>query len=204
MTRSQILAGTTVVAIVAVTFGIVAALLLPQPVPSEPGTVQTTMGTAEVGGPFKLMDQTGAAVSDRDFRGRMPIIYFGWTNDLDLTPAALQVLMVALKMAANDRFAPLFITLDPEVDTPSVLERFLKKYDARLRGLTGSPEEIAAVIASYKLYAKRIPDPSLPNGHSIDHASLYYVLGKDGAFRAAIPHTTDVAELVGELAKYRD
>jgi protein SCO1 len=204
MTRSQIIAATTMAAIAALTVGIIAALLVPRQIPSEPGAVQTTMGTADVGGPFTLVDQTGARVSDRDFRGRMPVIYFGWSNDPDLTPAALQVLTAALQGGTRDRFVPLFITLDPEVDTPTVLERFLKKYHSRMLGLTGSAGDIAAVVASYKLYVKRIPDPSLPNGHSIDHASLYYVLGKDGAFRAAIPYTTDVAELVGELEKYRD
>jgi protein SCO1 len=158
-------------------------------------------GTADVGGPFTLMDTSGRPVSDRDFRGRTVIIYFGWRLDPDLTPAALQILSSAMERIGpkSGRLAALFISLDAERDTPRQLFDFTEKIDARIIPLIGSTEQTTALAKAFKLYFKTLPDPTLPQGYSIDHASLYYVMGSDGAFLGVVPHTTDSAALAREL-----
>jgi protein SCO1 len=94
---------------------------------------------------------------------------------------------------------PLFISLDPERDNPQQLNDFVKRIDTRLTALIGSAEETTALAKAFKLYFKALPDKTLPGGYSIDHASLYYVLGADGRFLGVVPHTTDSAALALEL-----
>ena len=159
----------------------------------------TVTGTADVGGPFQLTDHNGQTVTDRDFRGRALVIYFGWRLDPDLTPAALQVLAASLDKLGrkNEGLAPVFVSIDAERDNSRNLNDFIGRIDRRIIALSGSAEAISALAKAYKLYFKRIPDPTLPGGYSIDHASLYYVMGSDGGFLGVVPHTTDSAALAG-------
>jgi protein SCO1/2 len=162
-----------------------------------------TSGVATVGRPFKLIDQYGKTVSSESFRGRAQVIYFGWSNDPDLTPAALQILTAALasKALAGRRLQPIFITLDPQQDQPGRLARFLGAYHPTLVGLTGTESEIIDLASAYKLYWKRIVDASLPQGYSIDFASHYYVTGASGDLLGVVPHTTNAMELAEEIDK---
>jgi cytochrome oxidase Cu insertion factor (SCO1/SenC/PrrC family) len=169
--------------------------------PPPPTGLQS--GQADVGGPFTLTTHLGRVVSEADFRGGALVIYFGWTRDPDLTPAALQVLAAALAKLGpkSDAITSVFISLDPEHDKTEILKGFVQNFDPRLLGLSGSIDQIAALTRAYKLYSKRIADASLPGGYSIDHASLYYVMGSDGGFRGVVPHTTDSAALAAEILK---
>lgn len=166
-----------------------------------PVVVET--GVADVGGAFDLIDHTGQAVTAATFLGRPIVVYFGWSHDPDLTPAALQVLRAALQDArlARTPLQPVFITVDPARDTPARLASFAEMFDVRLVALTGSTNALAQVSRAYKHYAKRIADQALPGGYGFDHASLYYVMGADGRFRGIVPHTTDAAELATELLR---
>jgi cytochrome oxidase Cu insertion factor (SCO1/SenC/PrrC family) len=160
-------------------------------------------GIAAIGGPFALVNPRGQTVTDRDFHGRSIIVYFGWTRDPDLTPAALQVLTAALTELGrkSEMIVPVFISLDPEHDKGAVLQAFLQPLHPRLVGLTGTDAATRALTEAYKLYQKRIPDASLPGGYSIDHASLYYVMGSDGVFRGLVPYLTDSAVLAKEILR---
>jgi protein SCO1 len=164
----------------------------------QPTILET--GQAAVGGNFTLTDHKGQRRTERDFFGQNMIVYFGWTRDPDLTPAALQVLKAAL---AQRRLSiqPIFISLDPGHDTPSVLATFVERITPGLVGLTGDPEQITAITQAYKFYYKTIEDQTLPGRYSIDHASLYYVMGPDGQFLAAVPYTTDAAALAHDLTQ---
>jgi protein SCO1/2 len=161
-------------------------------------------GKADIGGPFTLTDQSGRPISDRDLRGKVLVIYFGWTGDPGLTPAALQVLtdaLARLNRATAARLTPVFITLDPERDTPQRLQTFVQSFAPGMLALTGTAPEIQALARQYKLYFKRIEDPSLPGGYSIEHSSHYYVVGADGAFADVLAHTTDSDVLAGDIEK---
>ena len=158
-------------------------------------------GAADIGAPFSLTDQNGRTITDASLRGKPVVIYFGWTRDPDLTPAALQILSAALERLGPkaEAVTPIFITLDPTRDTIIDVGRFVARFHPRLVGLIGTSEQTEALVLGYKLFARRIPDGALPGGYSIDHASLYYVLGRDGRFRGLVPYTTDVAALADEL-----
>lgn len=161
------------------------------------------MGEAQVGGPFSLTSHDARTVTDGDLRGRPFVVYFGWTRDPDLTPAALQVLSEALRLLGGGPNVPrpIFITLDPERESQADLANFVARFGDGIVGLRGSPEATASIVRDYKLYVARIPAQALPGGYSIDHASLYYVMGSDGRFRGLIAHTTDVSDLAAEIRR---
>jgi cytochrome oxidase Cu insertion factor (SCO1/SenC/PrrC family) len=168
---------------------------------TRPTAPMVHSGQADIGAPFSLTDHLGRPVSDQSLRGRTIVLYFGWARDPDLTPAALQLLSGALDRLGRkgEAVTPVFITLDPERDSISDLRTFVARFHSRLVGLIGSRDQTDALVRAFKLYVARIPDAALPGGYSVDHASLYYVLGPDGRFRGLVPHTTDVVALAGEL-----
>jgi cytochrome oxidase Cu insertion factor (SCO1/SenC/PrrC family) len=161
-----------------------------------------TVGQALIGGPFTLTDQTGKRVSDQDFRGRFMLVFFGFTNCPDVCPTALQVMSAALNKLGPkaDRFVPIFISVDPERDKPAELSSYVQSFYPRLIGLTGSPEEINAVVKAYRVYVRKTEDPKSTAGYTFDHSSLIYVMGPDGAYRTHFSHTTDADALAQRLA----
>jgi protein SCO1/2 len=151
-----------------------------------PGLGRTvTTGVAKVGGPFRLTDQTGKTVTERDFRGRYMLIYFGYSFCPDVCPTTLGVMAEALQKLGSDssRVVPIFITIDPERDTPKVLADYMKAFGPQFVGLTGSPAAIKEVEKEYSVYAVKRPlDPSKGNagGYGMDHSSVLYLLGPTG------------------------
>lgn len=139
-------------------------------------------GIADVGGPFTLTDQNGKARSDSEFRGRYLIVYFGYTDCPDVCPTTLGVIADAMEKLgpARARFAPLFISVDPERDTPGVLKSYLKSFGPDLVGLTGTVAQIRAIAQEYRVYFTKHP---LPNGgYSVDHSSVIYLMDPNGKF----------------------
>jgi protein SCO1/2 len=122
-----------------------------------------SIGTALVGGPFSLTDHTGRKVTDKDFLGKYMLVFFGYTYCPDLCPTELQVMSAALdKLGAKaDDIQPIFITFDPQRDTPEVLKLYISNFHPRLVGLTGTPEEIAAAKA-YRVYYSKLENSSGP------------------------------------------
>ena len=141
-------------------------------------------GTAQVGGPFQLTDQSGASKTDRDFRGRYQLIYFGYTCCPDVCPTTLAIMSQALDKLGSEgkRITPIFITIDPERDTPKVLAQYVKAFGPTFVGLTGSAARIAQVEKEYRVYAAKKPlDPAHPErGYGMDHSSVIYLMGPDG------------------------
>jgi len=180
-------------------FGVLA---LRTPAPDGEGQVAVS-GKALIGGPFSLIDQTGKRVTDKDFQGRYMLVFFGYTNCPDICPAGLQVMSAALdKLRARGKdIVPVFITLDPAQDTPQKLASYVKSFTPRLVGLTGSEDEIAATAKAYRVFYQKVPDDKDPTRYSIDHSAIFYLMGKDGALIAPIPHTTDVTQLAQSIDK---
>jgi protein SCO1/2 len=146
-----------------------------------PGLGRTvTSGKVEVGGPYALTDQNGKAVSSTDFHGKYQLIYFGYSFCPDVCPTTLGVISQALDQMGVDqnRIVPIFITIDPERDTPSVLKSYMAAFGPRFVGLTGTPAQIAAVEKEYRVYAKKQPLPG--GGYGMDHSSVIYLMGADG------------------------
>ena len=184
--------------------GLIALAVLPEArARLFPGATLKTMGQALVGGPFTLTDHTGRRVTDQDFRGRFMIVFFGFTFCPDVCPTALQVMAAALDKIGPkaEQITPVLITVDPERDTPEQMAMYVKSFHPRLVGLTGSPEEIAAVAKAYRAYFKRVPDPKSSGGYTMDHSAIIYVMGPDGAFRTHFTYTVNADAMAERLTK---
>ena len=166
-------------------------------------------GAVAVGGPFTLTDQDGKRVSDSDFRGRYMLVYFGYSMCPDVCPTTLAVMADALARMgdAAKTIVPVFITIDPERDTPKVLAPYMKEFGDQFIGLTGTVQEIAAVEKAYKVYAKKTPldeAKGLAGGYGMDHSSVIYLMGPDGKIVSFYDELIPAEKLEAELrAKVR-
>jgi len=157
---------------------------------------------AAVGGPFQLQDQNGNAVSDADMKGRPFLVFFGYTHCPDVCPTTLfEISQVMQKLGQDaDRAGALFITVDPERDTPAALKDYLSSFDPHLRGLTGDPAAVAAAIKAYRVYAKKVP---LENGdYTMDHTAMVYLMDKNGRFVAPFNLKQAADEAAAQLRRY--
>ena len=141
-------------------------------------------GTPAVGGPFALTDQNGKPRSSGEFRGRFQLIYFGYTYCPDVCPTTLALMGDALNKLgpARSRIVPIFITVDPERDTPAQLKSYLKAFGPDFVGLTGNVKVITRVAGEYRVYFKKHPLPG--GGYGMDHSNVIYLMGPDGRFLA--------------------
>lgn len=161
-------------------------------------------GTAAlVGGPFTLVDGNGRQVTDRTFRGKFVLVYFGYTFCPDVCPTTLNEVADALDQLGPkaDRLQPLFITVDPKRDTPSVIKQYTAAFTSRLLGLTGTPEQIATVAREYRVYYAEHRTGPGPNDYTMDHSSLLYLMGPDGKFLAPIRADEGGPEMAKDLEK---
>ena len=164
--------------------------------------VTGVISSAAIGGPFRLLDQDARAVSDQDLKGRPFLVFFGFTRCPDICPTALFEMSEILRKLGPDanRVNALFITVDPERDTPAVLKDYLSSFEPQLRGLTGDPAAIAAVERAYRVYAKKV---SLDGGdYTMDHTALVYLMDKEGRFVAPFNLKRHPDDAVTELRRY--
>jgi len=145
-------------------------------------------GRASVGGSFELTDQTGRRRRDVDFRGKLVVLYFGYTYCPDVCPTELQSISLALDKlgAASEVVQPLFITVDPERDTPARLADFVSSFHPRLIGLTGSPAEIRQTAIAYRTFFAKHEDAT-SSDYSVDHTGFIYLIGQDGRYLGFLP-----------------
>ena len=166
----------------------------------------TTTGKALIGGPFTLVDQHGKAVTDRDFRGRHMLVFFGFTHCPDICPAELQVISESLDGLGPkaEEVVPVFVTLDPERDTPEVMADYVKNFGSRFVGLTGSPEAIAEAVKAYRVaYSKfKNKDADSDESYSVDHTALVYLMGRDGEYITHFNYGTPAAKMTETLRRY--
>ncbi len=162
------------------------------------GRVVST-GQADVGGPFRLTDQTGKSMGDRDFRGRYMLIYFGYSFCPDVCPTTLGVMAEALDKIGEKsrRVVPIFITIDPERDTPKVLGEYMKAFGPSFVGLTGKPDQIQDVEKKYRVYA--VKRPLAGGGYGMDHSSVIYLMGPDGKLVSYYDEAISPDDLAKEL-----
>jgi protein SCO1/2 len=154
-------------------------------------------GTPAIGAPFTLIDQDGHRRSSADFSGRYMLIYFGYAQCPDVCPTTLALMGDAIgKLGAQaDRVVPIFITIDPERDTPAKLKPYVQSFGPRFVGLTGDLKTITSVAAAYRVYFRKRP---LAGGnYGLDHSSVIYLMGPDGKF---VTYWDDTAIGPNELA----
>ena len=158
-------------------------------------------GIALVGGPFSLVNQDGKRVTEKDFLGNYMLVFFGYTYCPDVCPTELQVMTAALDQLGPEasRIQPVFVSVDPARDTPEVLKAYVANFGPRLMGLTGTPEEIAAIAKAYRVYYAKAGNGASATDYLMDHSSIIYLMGPDGSFVKHMPYTTDAAKLAMEL-----
>ena len=158
-------------------------------------------GVALVGGPFTLTDQDGRRVTEKDFLGKYMLVFFGYTYCPDVCPTELQVMTAALDQMGSqaDRIQPVFVSIDPARDTPQVIKAYVGNFGPRLMGLTGTPEEVAAIAKAYRVYYAKAGNTASSTDYLMDHSSIIYLMGPDGRFVKHMPYTTDAAKLAAEL-----
>ena len=155
-----------------------------------------------IGGPFRLVDQDGRAFSDQDMKGRPFLVFFGFTHCPDVCPATLfDVSEVLSKLGPDgDRVGALFVTVDPERDTPAKMKDYLSSFDPHLRGLSGDAEAIAAIQKAYRAYSKKIP--LADGGYTMDHSALVYLMDKEGRFVAPFNLKRRPEDSAADLRRY--
>jgi protein SCO1/2 len=165
----------------------------------NPSRVAST--TAVIGGPFQLVDQEGRSVSAQELKGRPFLVFFGFTHCPDVCPTTLfEVSEVLRELGPDaDKVNALFVTVDPERDTPEKLKDYLSSFDRHLTGLTGSPEAIAAITKSYRVYVKKVPQGE---GYTMDHTAIVYLMDKEGRFVAPFSLKRRPADAATDLRKY--
>lgn len=171
-----------------------------------PADLTRHSGIASVGGPFQLVTQDGKTVTDQDFAGRFMLIYFGYTWCPDVCPLALQLMDDTLARLGPDAAAiqPIFITIDPERDTPEVIKSYIASFRPGLIGLTGAPEDIAAVAEAYKMYYRKTEplDDANPDSYGVDHMNIFYLMGPDGAYAAHFMSPTSPKDMAAQIATH--
>ena len=157
---------------------------------------------AAVGGPFHLVDESGKPFSDVDMKGRPFLVFFGYTHCPDVCPTTLFEISQIMQKLGNDadRTGALFITVDPERDTPAKLKDYLSNFDPHLRGLTGDPAAVKAAASAYRVYAKKVPLES--DNYTMDHTAIVYLMDKDGRFIAPFDLRRSPDAAVAELRRY--
>lgn len=184
--------------------GVMTAVLLVA-VPSGAPTVRST-GKALVGGPFSLVAPSGQRVTEKSFAGRPMLVYFGFTHCPDVCPAGLQVIAAALDRIGDKSkgMTAVFITVDPERDTPELIGKYVASFHKDIVGLSGSPDDIAGVTKAYRVYARKVPIEQSPGEYNVDHSSFMYLMDRNGAYMKHFPHSVDAGELADALAKAID
>ncbi len=166
------------------------------------GASEPPLAGARIGGPFTLIDQNGKTVTDAAFAGKYRIVYFGYTYCPDVCPTDLTKIGAALRTLDKQaprtaqKIVPLFITVDPERDTPAQLKQYVGNFHHRLVGLTGKPQAIAQVAKTYAVAYMKQPTPS---GYLMGHTEVAYLMGPDGKPITSLPLEKDPKAIVAEL-----
>jgi protein SCO1/2 len=165
----------------------------PQPVVADDTAGQT------IGGPFMLVDQNGASVTDEDFAGAFMLIAFGYTNCPDICPTTLMTIAGAMNGLGPEaaKVRPIFISVDPARDTPERLQEYVGSFGPSFVGLTGPEPFVANVAKKYGVTFAKVADPS--GGYSVDHTAGIFLMGPDGAFIERFSYDISAKELAASI-----
>jgi protein SCO1/2 len=192
-------------ALVAIVFAgvlvIAAGVLLALALRETPRGAAGTALASAIGGQFQLIDQNGKPFNDANLKGKWHLIFFGYTHCPDACPTALNEMSLALDRLGikRDEVGVVFITVDPERDTPDVLKSYVQSFDAPIVALTGSPEAVAQAAKAYRVfYAKH---PRADGDYDMDHSAVIYVMNPEGRFTATFTPDSSADAIVQRLQK---
>jgi protein SCO1/2 len=167
----------------------------------NPKGVGGTLLASAIGGPFHLVDQNGKAVSDADLKGKWQLLFFGYTHCPDTCPTALNEISLALDRLGKKRneVEIVFITVDPERDTPEVLKSYVESFDAPIIALTGAADQVAQAAKAYRVYYAKHPRPD--GSYDMDHSAVIYVMDPQGRFTATFTPDATADAMAERLQK---
>jgi protein SCO1/2 len=156
-----------------------------------------------IGGPFVLTATDGSTVTDATYRGKILLVYFGYTTCPDACPTTLNSIAAALAELGPlaDHIQPLFVTIDPKRDTREVLADYVKAFDPHIVGLTGTPDQIAAAAKAYGVYYAPYKTADAPDGYLMDHTSVVYVMNEQYRFVSSFTQDTPATQMADRLRK---
>lgn len=161
-------------------------------------------GEARIGGPFELKDSRGIPYTSDSFKGKYRLMYFGYTYCPDICPTALQNLTQMLDRLGHQKqkLQVIFITIDPQRDTPQHIESYKKNYHPRILMLTGNPQKIQEVIKSFAVYVTRANPQDTSAHYLLDHSSLIYLMDPQGRYLTAFAHETPAEHMLKILQRF--
>ncbi|WP_339849041.1 SCO family protein [uncultured Nisaea sp.] len=153
------------------------------------------------GADFELTDHQGTVRTDDDFAGQWLLVFFGFTNCPDICPMTLAEIAAVMDGLGENasRIQPLFITIDPERDTPEALADFVPRFDAGIIGLTGTPEQIGQTADSFHIYYDKIEEAAAPDGYTMGHSSQLFLFDQSGGYAASWQYGTPAEEILTDL-----
>ncbi|RYE06050.1 MAG: SCO family protein [Rickettsiaceae bacterium] len=158
---------------------------------------ETDNSTVQVGGDFELIDQDGNIYGSKNLKGKLSLIYFGFTYCPDICPDSLHKLVNVMQILDKYQIdvVPVFITIDPKRDDPKVLKEYLAHFNNKFIGLTGTTEQIKKVAELFKVYYARANN-DLSSNYMLDHSSFVYLMNKDGRYLKHFSTSSTVQEIV--------
>ncbi|MGR3462930.1 MAG: SCO family protein [Roseovarius sp.] len=150
---------------------------------------------------FELTDHTGKTRTEEDFAGQWMLVFFGFTNCPDVCPTTLSEVAAVMDGLDEDaaKVQPLFISIDPERDTPEAMAEFVPLFDAGIIGLTGTPEQIAETAETFPIFYERLEDASAPDGYTMSHTSHLFLFNPEAGFAESWPYGTPAEEILADL-----
>jgi protein SCO1/2 len=166
------------------------------------GRSPAPIAMSTVGGPFRLVDQNAKPITEQDFKGEPFLVFFGFTHCPDVCPTTLFEVSEIFRALGPDakNLRAMFVTVDPERDTPAVMKDYLASFDPRIVGATGDIDAITAAEKSFRVYAKKVPTDG--GGYTMDHTAIVYLMSKDGRFVAPFNMKRRPEEAATELKRY--
>lgn len=163
-------------------------------------------GRALIGGPFELVNQNGDTVTQQDFAGKHMLVFFGFTHCPDVCPAKLNSVSVALDQIGPlaDKVTPVFITVDPERDTPERMAEYVSNFSAQVVGLTGSPEQIRRAAQAYRVYYAKVEMENSASGYLMDHSAFTYLMDENGEYVTHFSYGDSIDTIADRLRRELD
>jgi protein SCO1/2 len=160
------------------------------------------MAPAAIGGPFQLVDQSGATVTADKLQGKPTLLFFGYTHCPDICPTTLFDVSEVLRAMGKDadRVNAYFVSVDPERDSPAIMKDYLSSFDPHLKGLTGDSDAVGKMLSEYRVYSKKVPGKD--GDYTMDHSAMVYLMDRNGRFVAPFKLDRKPDEAATDLKRY--